>query len=139
MTRWTCPNCDREFGRARQSHICVPGISVAECFAPWPPAWREIYDSLAAHLDTLGPVHADAVRVGVFLKHERKFAEIRPKARCLSVEIVLPRVVDHPRIARRIRQSSEYVVHIVKVVAVTEVDDQLRDWLTESCQAAGRD
>jgi hypothetical protein len=25
MSRWACPACDREFGRARQSHVCLSG------------------------------------------------------------------------------------------------------------------
>ncbi|TMR10026.1 hypothetical protein ETD86_41150 [Nonomuraea turkmeniaca] len=80
--RWTCPQCDREFARARQSHVCVPGCTVDETFAPYPPVYREIYDRL---VERLGPIHDDAVRVGVFLKSERKFAEVRPKARSLSL------------------------------------------------------
>jgi hypothetical protein len=43
-------------------------------------------------------VHADAVRVGVFLKHERKLAEVGPMARSLSLELVLPRRVDDTRV-----------------------------------------
>jgi hypothetical protein len=136
MSRWTCPACDREFGRAHQSHVCVPGCTVDECFEPWPPAWREIYDVLFAHLETLGPVHADAVRVGVFLKSDRKLAEVRPKARSLSLELVLPRAVDHPRISRRIRGSGGQTVHVIKLTSVTGVDDQLTGWLTEAYDAA---
>src|SRR5439155_8592160 len=78
VSRWTCPHCDREFGRANQSHVCVPGNSVDECFATRPPYQREIFEVLMEYLDTLGPVHLDAVRVGVFLKRERTFAEVRP-------------------------------------------------------------
>ena len=60
MARWTCPRCDREFSRSRQSHTCLPGGSVDESFAGRPPVQREIYDVITGHLATLGPVHADA-------------------------------------------------------------------------------
>ncbi len=93
MSRWTCPRCDREFGRANTAHVCVPGCTVDECFAPWPPLWRDIYDAIWEHLASLGPVHADAVKVGVFLLSDRKLAEVRPKARSLSLELLLPRTV----------------------------------------------
>jgi len=43
----------------------VLGCSVEESFAARPPVQRAIYDALMAHLSTLGPVHVDAVRVGV--------------------------------------------------------------------------
>jgi hypothetical protein len=136
MSRWTCPACEREFGRTHQSHVCVPGGTVDECFAGRPPVQRAIYDALMAHLDTLGPVHVDAVRVGVFLKHERKLAEVRPRARSLSLALVLPRPVDDPRIARRLPGSGGRIWHMLKLTAVADVDDRVRDWLTEAYHAA---
>jgi hypothetical protein len=74
---------------------------------------RAIYDAVMAHLAALGPVHVDAVRVGVFRKSERKFAEVRPMARRRG-----------PR------------VHVVRATDPADVDDQLRCWLTEAYGAA---
>ena len=136
MSRWTCPRCDREFGRARQSHVCVPGCTVEECFAPWPPVYREIYDRMMDHLTTLGPLHADAVGVGVFLKSDRKLAEVRPKARSLNLALFLPHPVEHARIARRWPTVGERTPHVIKLLDPGEVDEQLLAWLTESYDAA---
>jgi hypothetical protein len=55
----------------------VPGCTVDRSFQGRPAVQRAIYDALITHLRTLGPVHEDAVAVGVFLLHERKFAEVR--------------------------------------------------------------
>jgi hypothetical protein len=115
----------------------VPGCTIEETFAGRPAAFRAIYDVLIEHVTALGPVHLDVVRVGVFLKHERKFAEIRPKARSLSVALVLPRLVADSRIARTIHTSSEWTWHFVKLVDMRDFDDQVRDWLTEAYDAAG--
>jgi len=52
----------------------------------------------------------------VFLKRESKLAEVRPTAKSLSLELVLPRTIDHPRIS----------------TSVDDVDDQVRDWLTDA-------
>jgi hypothetical protein len=134
--RWICPACEREFARAHQAHVCVPGCTVDECFVGRPPVQREIYEELVAHLGELGPVHADAVLVGVFFKSDRKLAEVRPQARSLSLSLFLPRVVDHPRIARRIGVSADRTVHVVKLAAVADVDDEIRGWLTEAYAAA---
>lgn len=136
MSRWTCPKCDREFGRARQSHVCVPGCTVEECFAPWPESYREIYERLAGHLATLGPVHADAVGVGVFLKSDRKLGEVRPKARSLQLWLFLPRPVEHPRITRRLPVAGDRTMHVIKLLDPDEVDEQVCAWLTESFDAA---
>lgn len=86
MNRWTCPRCDREFGRANQAHTCVPGITVDECFAGRPPWQRPIYDAIVDHLESLGPVHADAVYVGVFLERAQKFAEVDDELRAWLTE-----------------------------------------------------
>jgi hypothetical protein len=136
MSRWTCPNCEREFARAHQAHVCVPGGTVDESFDGRPPVQRDIYDELLAHLRESGPVHEDAVRVGVFLSSDRKLAEVRPQARALSLMLFLPRVVEHPRIARRIEVSVDRTVHVVKLVAVADVDADVRAWLTEAYAAA---
>ncbi|MEV0618629.1 DUF5655 domain-containing protein [Nonomuraea sp. NPDC050404] len=129
MTRWVCPECDREFARTRQSHVCVPGCTVEETFAPHPPVYREIYDRL---LDGLGPVHEDAVRVGVFLKSEHKFAEIRPKARSLSLALVLPRRVEHPLVSRTFPMPDGRVWHMFKLNRVADVDEHILDLMAEA-------
>ena len=137
MSRWVCPFCDREFGAEHQAHTCVPGCSVEDTFARSPPGQRQAYDTIIAHLESLGPVHEDAVQVGVFLKRQRKFAEIRPMARALSLDLVLPRVVTDSRVVRRLRLSGDRVVHIVRLTGRNDVDDQIREWLTEAFLAAG--
>jgi hypothetical protein len=72
------------------------------------------------------------VQVGVFLKRGRKLAEVRPMARSLSLELVLPRLLDDPRIMRTIRVSAQRYVHVIRLTSVDDLDDQLREWLTEA-------
>jgi len=132
MARWTCPACDREFGRTRQSHFCVPGCTVDETFAGRPPEQRAAYDAVMAHLRGLGPVHDDAVRVGVFVKSDRTIAELRPKSRWLSLEIALPRRIDDPRFSRVIDASGDRTIHVVRLRTAADVDGQVRQWLTEA-------
>ena len=132
MRRWICPACDREFALAHQSHVCVPGCTVDESFAGRPPVQRAIYDALITHLKTIGPVHEDAVKVGVFLKHERKLAEVRPMAKSLSLELILERKIDHPRFFRYVKISSDRIVHVLRLTSVDDVDDEVKQWLTEA-------
>lgn len=92
--RWTCPECDREFGRRGTSHVCVPGTTVESVFAGKPPYMRAVYDAVLARLQASGPVHEDAVSVGVFLKAERKICEVRPMVRLVKLHLLLPRPVE---------------------------------------------
>lgn len=132
MPRWTCPRCDREFGRANQSHTCLPGGTVDAALAGHEPRLRAIYDAIASHLRSLGPVHEDAVAVGVFLKRDRKLAEVRPRSRDVSLALYLPRPVRDRRIATAGGAGASRVVHILLLRDAEDVDDWVRDLLTEA-------
>lgn len=132
MARWRCPRCDREFGRARQSHTCIPGNSIDETFRGRPPEQRAIYDAIVRHVETLGEVHIDALQVGVFLKSDRKFADLRPKSKWLQCGVYLPYVIDDPRVARSFRLSEHRCISIFKLFDPADVDEQLREWLTDA-------
>lgn len=136
MTRWVCPLCEREFGRARQSHECVPAGTVEETFAG-ARAWQlPIYEAVMAQLDELGPLHLDAVGVGVFVKRRRTLVELRPMARALAVYITLPRAMAHPRVTRTMRASAGRTVNVVRLTDPAQVDDELRAWLAEAYDTA---
>ena len=136
MGRWTCPRCDREFGRAHQAHTCVPGGTVEESFAGRPDYQAEAYWRIMDHLAKLGPVHADSVKVGVFLLSDRKFAEIRPMARALSVNLLMSRPLEGARVVRSERITAERFWSVVRVKDPGEVDDVLCGWLTEAYDEA---
>jgi hypothetical protein len=136
VPRWTCPRCDREFGRPQQAHTCIPGCTVDAAFAGRPARFRRVYDAILGHLLTLGPVHEDAVSVGVFLKRDRKLAEVRPRTRDVSLALYLPRPLADPRFSRVLNRGAPRVVHVLPLRAEADVDDQVRDWLTEAFQHA---
>jgi hypothetical protein len=137
MTRWICPQCEREFDKARQGHVCVPGGTVDETFAGRPDYQRAAYDAIIGLLAPLGPIHEDAVKVGVFLKRDRKLAEIRPMARALSVELYLSRPVDDERVTRHYEIGRGRFVNVIRLTAAGQVDEHLRAWLTEAFDDAG--
>ena len=53
-------------------------MSIDEYFSTGPPHERPVFEAVMAHVDGLGPVHVEPVSVGIFLKHGRRFAELRP-------------------------------------------------------------
>jgi hypothetical protein len=130
--RWSCPSCDREFGRANSAHTCVPGTTVDSVFAGRPPYMRSVYDEIVAALRESGPVHEDAVTVGVFLKARRKIAEVRPMARSLRVWLLLPREVPG---LRSVRATSEFWAVDLRFTS-GEVGEDVRALLDEAYDAA---
>jgi hypothetical protein len=115
----------------------VPGGGVDETFAGRPAYQRAIFDAIMRHLDTLGEVHLDAVSVGVFLKRERKMAEIRPKARSLRMWLVLGHRSLDPRVQRADATPGGRVAHVFKLTSAEDVDEGLRELLTEAFLLAG--
>jgi hypothetical protein len=120
------------FGRVRQSHDCAPGLTLEEYFATGPPHERPVYDAVMAHVTTLGPVHADIVSVGIFLKNPRTFAQLRPMQRWVAVWFPLGRVARHRTITRTVQRQGDAHWHVANVASAADIDDDLRDLLSEA-------
>jgi hypothetical protein len=133
---WTCPSCERTFGRAGQSHLCIPGTTVDEWFADEPPEHRAIHDRIAEHLEALGDVHIEAVAVGIFYKRGRTVAELRGRADHLALTMGLPSGYDTPRFSRRTKMPNDRTWFGLPLRRPEDVDDQVRDWLTTAWDLA---
>ena len=132
MPAWVCPECQRQFGRRNQSHECAPGMSEAEYFATGPAFERHVYDAVAAHLETLGPLRVEYVSVGIFFKRARTFAELRPMRDRVRLSFWLSRRLKHPRIVKAYHGAGLRSAYFVDLRAAQDVDDQVRDWLAEA-------
>lgn len=129
---WECPDCRRRFGRRGQSHECAPAMTLDDYFLTGPPRERPIFDAVIAHLETLGDVHVEPVSVGIFLKRSRGFAQLRPKVNWIELSFGLSRTITHPKITRVMRASDTRTYHCVRLREPTDVDADVRDWLTEA-------
>jgi Domain of unknown function (DUF5655) len=134
---WTCPQCERTFGRTGQGHLCIPATTVDEWFADEPDEHRQIHERIAEHLDALGDVRVEAVAVGIFYKRRRNLAELRGRADHLGLSMVLPAGRDHERFTRRSPMSGGRTSYLVPLRHPDDVDDQVRDWLTEAWDLCG--
>jgi hypothetical protein len=137
VARWICPECGRPFGRVNQGHECAPGLSLEEYFSTGPERERPIFEVVRDHLESLGPVDIEAVSVGIFFKHGRTIVELRPMVKWQALSFVVPRVIEHPRITRKMQASSTSTAHVVRITTPDEIDQQVQDWLTEAYLAAG--
>jgi hypothetical protein len=116
--------------------VCVPGGGLDEPFAGRPSEQRQAYDRVIRHLRSLGPLHEDAVSVGVFLKASRTVAEARPRARGLALVLWLPRRVEDPRITRVLAVRGRRVAHQLVLRTAADVDEVVLGWLDEAYTAA---
>jgi Domain of unknown function (DUF5655) len=132
MTAWTCPQCDRSFGRAGQSHVCLPVMPVDAYFRGRPEYEREVYDAVVGHLESVGAVDVEAATVGILVKRRRTFVELRPKQSWVELSIMLTRPIDDLRVARRVIVSRGRFAYFFRLRSAADVDDDLRELLTES-------
>lgn len=131
-TRWTCPGCQRQFGRRNQGHECAPALSVEEYFSTGPAYERPIFEAVRDHLASLGDVHVEPVSVGIFFKVTTTFVQLRTMTRWIALSFSTPERIDHPRISRKPAEYSGRWHHVVNLRDASEVDDVVRGWLTQA-------
>lgn len=107
-------------------------MTIEEYFATGPAFERPIFEAVLAHLETLGPVHVEPVSVGIFIKKDVRLVQLRPMTRWVAMSFPLGRVVDHPRIARKPIVTPTRAFHVVNLRGPDDVDDIVKDWLTEA-------
>jgi len=103
----------------------VPGGTVADSLATAPDWMRECYRMIIQEVRDHGPVHEDAVGVGVFLKTDRKLAEFRPRARTAQLILFLPGPFEHPRRTGRPDLSTPRVAHYFTLRSPADLDPDL--------------
>lgn len=135
---WVCPECGRSFRRSGQPHECAPALDVEEYFATGPPWVRPIFEAVLAHLQTLGPMTVEPVSVGIFIKSNGSFVELRPKSKWVTISFPLGRRLSHSRMSRKPIGSGSKIFHFVNLTSASEVDAEVQEWLTESFDQFGR-
>jgi Domain of unknown function (DUF5655) len=107
-------------------------MSLDEYFSTGPARERPIFEAVMAHIATIGPVDVEPVSVGIFLKRSRTFVELRPMTKWVALSFSLGRTETDPRIARRLKGSTNRTYHVVNLRTPDDVDDVVRGWLTEA-------
>ena len=132
MSGWECPTCFRHFARTKQSHECAPAMSIDEYFSTGPPFERPIFDAVHTYLRTLGPVHVEPVSVGIFIKKEGSFIELRPMTKWVAMSFPLARAVVHSQISRKPIIAGSRFFHVVNLSEPDQLTDDVKSWLAES-------
>ena len=132
MPPWVCPKCERSFGRRNQSHTCAPGTTLDASFEGRPEGHRAICDTIIEHLESLGPVVVEPVDVGVFFKRSGTFGDLRHMKSRMRLMLLVSAHWESPRIVREVEVSANRMAYFIDIRDVSEVDAELRDWITEA-------
>jgi hypothetical protein len=102
-----------------------------------PPQVRGIVDAVRSHVQGLGEdVVLEPTKDAVMVKKARTFAEVKPRRNGTDVAFIVSRRIDDPRVLRTLDLTRRRIVHVVAVSDAAEVDQQLREWLTEAYVAS---
>ncbi len=107
-------------------------MTVEEYFSTGPPHERPVFDAVIDFLTSLGPIHIEPVSVGIFLKKEGSFMQLRPKTKWVAVSFSLDRQAQHPLIKRKSMPYSGRYHHVANVASPDQIDDALLDLIAES-------
>jgi len=132
---WTCPRCDRSFGRANRPHVCAPGMPIEVWLDERTEPQRRAAQAVLAIVRRYKDVIVEAVGVGILVKRGRTIVELRPKTRWLDLSFVSKAAIESRRIARTIALSTgtAYFVHLVDE---RDIDGELRRWLADALKTA---
>lgn len=133
---WTCPDCERRFGKANQSHECAPALSIEEYFESGPEFERPIFETIRDHLQSVDPdIWFEPVSVGIFFKRRSTFLSLRTMTKWIAVSFNLDRKLTSTRLSRKVQAHSGRYFHVVNIKDQSQIDDQLLEWLTEAYEA----
>ena len=79
----------------------------------------------------------EQVSVGIFIKSNGSFVELRPLTKWVALSFPLGRRVSDARFARKPVVAGRKNFHFVGLRSPADVDDQVKEWLTESFDQFG--
>lgn len=129
---WTCPRCDRSFGRVEQSHVCRPVVDVPTWLSRQREEVQEIAERLIDGLEGVLGWHAEGKDVGLAFKRSSSFAELQPKRAWSDLWLTHSRPIASHRVHRSLDLSANRRIHIVRLVSPEEVDEEVVDLLLEA-------
>jgi hypothetical protein len=111
-------------------------MTLEEYFSTGPRHEQPVCEEVIAFCRTLGPLHVEPVSVGIFLKRARTFAELRPMQRWEALSFSLSRPARHPLMTRKVLAYGGRYFHVVNLRTPADLDDDLRNCLTEAYLAS---
>ncbi len=135
---WVCPNCQRCFKRADQTHTCKP-ISKDDLFSKRPPFLKNLFEKIEAIVSPFGEYREETVLPDViYFKTASTFMAVKVKKSYLELEFFLSHLENVPPVVKFLKISKNRVVHVVRVVNERHIDEQFMGWIKESYILIGK-
>lgn len=129
---WRCPKCGHSFRWHNQAHSCVR-MTVDDHLHAKPDSVVALYRDLEAAILSLGPgVEIHPVKTYISFQARMRFAGVEVQRKGLRCRVILPRVIDHPRILRTESPLPTQHVNRFRIDAPEDLDETVRGWLAEA-------
>jgi Domain of unknown function (DUF5655) len=129
---WRCPTCGQTFVTRNMPHSCQV-VAVGDHFAG--SELRPVFDAFLEAAERNGPVTVNATKSRISFQVRMRFAGIdKPRRDHLLANVVLTRPLENSRFATVAFIAPYYYVHRFRLRTVTDIDDEVREWLAEAYQ-----
>lgn len=128
---WTCPKCGRGFANRNQFHFCS-NRRLDEHFVGRDPQVVATFERLLAAAERSGPVTVVPEKTRIAFQVRMSFAAFTLRRHWVDGHVVLARRLESPRFRRIDVISPRNQVHVFRLRAPSEVDDEVVSWLAEA-------
>ena len=118
---WVCPTCKRRFARTNQRHACGTGDR-RDVVRNRPPAIVELFASIEAFAQSLGPIEIVARERYVLLRSVRIFADLVIMTDAVRIAIHLGRKVAAP-IFFKVVADRRQVTHVAEITTQRQFEE----------------
>ena len=132
--------CAREFARKSQAHSCKV-VTLESHLKNASQETLQIYSALEGALRRCGKYTTVATKSQITLMAPTSFAGLHIRRDSISLEFLMTRRIEHPRILSMLQVSQRTFAYKVQLRSPGDVDRKLCEWLSEAYQvglAAGR-
>ena len=128
---WTCPDCDRIFGKAKQPHSCHK--TPLEMHFKNKEKAKELFDFFVKSVnERIGKVRIISIPCCIHLFGKYDFLAILPKRDGLEIRFSLNRQLKDPRMIQSVPVSSKSFKNCLNLRSETEIDDEFFGWVSEA-------
>ena len=124
--------------RQRDAGTAVPSDPADALYAGPKASLRPLHDALLAEIRSLGPFDIAPKKGYLSLRRRKQFAMVQPgTAARIDLGLILPAATPATGRLESAAQFNPLFTHRVRLTALTDLDDELREWLTTAYTLAG--
>ena len=123
--------------RQRDAGTAVPSDPADALYAGPKASLRPLHDALLAEIRALGSFDIAPKKGYLSLRRRKQFAMVQPTTTRIDLGLILPAPTP---VTGRLESAAKFnplFTHRIRVTALTDLDDELREWLATAYTLAG--